>query len=65
DILYVETLQHAGDNPSYEVSDVAGRTVLSGKMKDKNINVAMLRPGTYVLVLQGTKGKSSRMFVKS
>lgn len=53
------------DNLNYQVTDLSGRKVLSGRLANKSVRLDNLGPGTYVLVLDGKKGSSSRIFSKS
>jgi len=52
------------DNVNYKIVDLTGRTVITGKIENNNINVNNLSNGVYVLQLITEKGHTSTRFVK-
>ena len=48
----------------YSITDISGRQVMQGNLSQKKIDVRGLKPGTYIITLQGNGIRLSQKFIK-
>jgi PKD repeat protein len=52
------------DNPQIIITDISGRIVYSGKLKDSELNCGFLESGIYLLQIESSSGWMTQRFIK-
>ena len=65
-LLNINNASGNAGNASYTITDVPGRTILSGNFSGstQQVDISRLIPGNYILKIETDNGSQNRMFVK-
>lgn len=64
-VINIELLNNVNSNVSYQIKNIAGRTITSGSLINNLIEVSTLRPGVYFLELFDGDKRMIKKFIKN